>query len=88
MLFINFKNEEDREHAVRVLDGYVIRGCKLKAFKSKAAKDPYKKAREAQASQEITPDTRSTVEKLQEAMIPYVNLTYEEQLAKKQLRTS
>jgi len=85
-MFINFKNEEDREHAVRVLDGYEIRGNKLKAFKSKAAKDPYKKAREDQrANKEITPDTRSTVEKLQEAMVPYVKLSYEEQLAKKQL---
>jgi len=83
-MFINFRNEEDREHAIRVLDGYVIKGSKLKAFKSKAAKDPYRKAREEEAK-EVTPDPRSTVEKLQGAMCPYVNLSYEEQLAKKQL---
>lgn len=34
-MFINFANEEDREKAIAVLDGYQFKGKKLKAFKSR-----------------------------------------------------
>ena len=34
-MFINFSNEEDRTKAISALDGYVLKGRKLKAFESR-----------------------------------------------------
>jgi hypothetical protein len=34
-MFINFSNEEDREKAIAVLDGFSFKGKKLRAFKSR-----------------------------------------------------
>ena len=39
-MFMNFANEVDREDAITKLDGYELKGKKLKAFKIRAAKDP------------------------------------------------
>ena len=45
-MFVNFSNEEEREEAIAKLDGYELKGNKLKAFKARAAKDPMVKAAE------------------------------------------
>jgi len=77
-MFVNFKNEEDREKAIAVLDGQKVkRGGKLKAFKAKAAKDPMLKAKD------IEEDTRPVLEQIRSAVCPLSNLPYEEQLEKK-----
>ena len=34
-MFINFANEEERNKAIEVLDGFVFKGRKLKAFASR-----------------------------------------------------
>ena len=52
-MFMNFANEIDREDAIAKLDGYELKGRKLKAFKIRAAKDPMIKAREKKEEEEI-----------------------------------
>ena len=52
-MFMNFANEIDREDAIAKLDGYELKGRKLKAFKIRAAKDPMIKAREKKEEDEI-----------------------------------
>jgi RNA recognition motif-containing protein len=34
-MFINFANEEERDKAIAALDGFMFKGRKLKAFKSR-----------------------------------------------------
>ena len=45
-MFVNFSNEEDRNKAISRIDGYDLKGKKLKAFVAQASKDPLKKIRE------------------------------------------
>ena len=45
-MFVNFSNEEDRNKAISRIDGYDLKGKKLKAFVAQASKDPLKKLRE------------------------------------------
>jgi len=79
-MFVNFRNEEDRQKALTVLDGYPFKGNKLKATCAKAAADPYLKKKE---SMPIVEDTRSNEEKIQERVCSLAKLGYEEQLEKK-----
>ena len=43
MIIILFRNEEDRQKALTVLDGFSFKGNTLKATYAKAAQDPYQK---------------------------------------------
>lgn len=79
-MFVCFRNEEDKNKALSVLDGYMFKGKKLKAVSAKAADDPYKKNKKLI---DVTPDTRPLKEKIQEKLCAYANLSYEQQLDKK-----
>ena len=39
-MFVNFKNAEDRDKAIDILNGFELKGRKLRAFKAKPPKDP------------------------------------------------
>ena len=45
-MYICFKNEEDKEKAIMVIDGFVFKGCKLIAKSSNKQKDPFQKRTE------------------------------------------
>ncbi len=80
-MFVNFKNEEDRDKAIGVLDGITVKGKKLRAFKAKPPKDPMLKVRDAER-QEGT-DDRPIAERIRSAVCPLASLAYEDQLKKK-----
>ena len=82
-MFVNFSNEEDREEAIAKLDGYELKGNKLKAFKARAAKDPMVKAaedREEGKFNEVV-DDRPITERIKSAVVPLADKDYQDQLA-------
>ena len=79
-MFVNFKNEDEREKAISVLDGMTIRGRKVKAFKANAAKDPMLKLKSEEAGKEKEEDTRPVLDRIRSAVCPLAGIDYEEQL--------
>ena len=75
-MFVNFANEEDREKAVEKLNGFRFKGNRLKAFKTRPAKDPMLKV----AEKEEPVDDRPASEKVMEAVCPLAEKSYEDQL--------
>jgi tRNA (uracil-5-)-methyltransferase len=85
-MFVNFKNEEDREKAVAVLDGIKVKGGKtLKAFKAKPAKDPMLRALSEGGGDKkrAEDDNRPISERIRSAVCALSHLPYDEQLKKK-----
>ena len=82
-MYICFKNEEDKEKAIMVIDGFVFKGCKLLAKSSNKQKDPFQK-RSEQKEREAPVDERSVEERLRAAVCPLADDPYETQLSKKQ----
>ena len=81
-MYICFKNEEDKEKAIMVIDGFVYKGSKLQAKSSNRQKDPFQK-RSEQRQKEAPADERSVEERLRAAVCPTADDTYENQLSKK-----
>ena len=81
-MYICFKNEEDKEKAIMVIDGFVYKGSKLQAKSSNRQKDPFQK-RSEQRQKEAPVDERSVEERLRAAVCPMADDTYENQLSKK-----
>ena len=54
---------EDKEEALMKINGFELKGTKLKAFTVGAAKDPYQKAREANRGSVV--DTRPLAQQIQ-----------------------
>ena len=81
-MYICFKNEEDKEKAIMVIDGFVYKGSKLQAKSSNRQKDPFQK-RSEQRQKEAPVDERSVEERLRAAVCPMADDTYEIQLSKK-----
>merc|ERR1719228_2992057 len=82
-MYICFKNEEDKQKALMVLDGFDFKGRKLRAKSIKGVSDPYHKKNEFKVRNEET-DNRPVAEKLQDAVCPFAREAYEDQLAKKE----
>ena len=80
-MFICFKNDEDKEKAIMVIDGFMFKGHKLSAKEAYKQKDPFEKNK---VKKEEVVDNRSTEERLQDAVCPLSKDSYEEQLSKKQ----
>ena len=80
-MFICFKNDEDKEKAIMVINGFMFKGHKLSAKEAYKQKDPFEKNK---VKKEEVVDTRSTEERLQDAVCPLSKDSYEEQLSKKQ----
>jgi len=78
-MFVCFRNEEDKEKALMVLNGFEFKGKKMIAISAKAAADPYKQKK----ARETVVDTRPNEERIQGAVCPLAKLSYENQLAKK-----
>jgi tRNA (uracil-5-)-methyltransferase len=77
-MFVNFQNEEDRDKAIDKLNGLVLKGRTLKAFKAKPAKDPMLKKAE-----EVKVDTRTVRERLRDAVCPLSDVEYDDQIKRK-----
>jgi len=82
-MYICFKNEEDKQKALMVLDGFDFKGRKLRAKSIKGVSDPYHKKNEFKVRNEEI-DNRPVAEKLQDAVCPFAREAYEDQLAKKE----
>uniref|UniRef100_A0A9I3FH28 tRNA (uracil(54)-C(5))-methyltransferase n=1 Tax=Anopheles epiroticus TaxID=199890 RepID=A0A9I3FH28_9DIPT len=82
-IFICFRNQEDREAAIKALDGYKWKGKALTAFEAKPAPDPLVRRRKEASTGEGEPLNikRRTVEASATSL---AYLTYEEQLKQKQ----
>ncbi|XP_034949648.1 tRNA (uracil-5-)-methyltransferase homolog A-like [Chelonus insularis] len=91
-MFVAFRNEDDRERAISIIDGYMWKNCKLMAKKAKAAPDPLIKRRiEADAdtcNKKIKFDENGeeipTSELVKSSTIPLWDVPYSEQLSFKQ----
>ena len=82
-MYICFKNEEDKEKAIGVIDGFVYKGSKLRAKSSSKQKDPFQKRTEEMKRSE-TADDRPVEERLRSAVCPLAGDSYETQLSRKQ----
>ena len=80
-MYICFKNEEDKEKALMVIDGFEFKGSKLRAKSSTKQKDPFQKKA---AEKESIVDDRPVEERLRAAVCPLADDNYETQLSKKQ----
>lgn len=78
-MFINFASEAERDEAIAKLNGFNLKGNKLRAFKAQAAKDPMLK--KAQNDAEI--DTRPISEQIMSAVCPLGDKSYEDQIKAK-----
>ena len=90
-MFVNFSNDDEKNHAIKVLDGYMLKGKTLKAFAANAAKDPLLKQRDStsekyQNKPQIHEETKPAIDRIAEAVCPlWVKCsTYEEQLKLKE----
>ncbi|XP_041781994.1 tRNA (uracil-5-)-methyltransferase homolog A isoform X1 [Anopheles merus] len=82
-IFICFRNQEDREAAIKALDGYKWKGKSLSAFEAKPAPDPLIRRRKEASTAEGEPLNikRRTVEASATSL---AYLPYDEQLKQKQ----
>uniref|UniRef100_A0A3F2YU11 tRNA (uracil(54)-C(5))-methyltransferase n=1 Tax=Anopheles christyi TaxID=43041 RepID=A0A3F2YU11_9DIPT len=82
-IFICFRNQEDREAAIKMLDGYKWKGKSLSAFEAKPAPDPLVRRRKEASAADGEPLNikRRTVEASATSL---AYLPYEEQLKQKQ----
>ena len=62
-MYICFKNDEDKQKALMVIEGFEFKGNKLRAKSIKGVTDPYRKKQ--QESKETVVDTRPVPEQLQ-----------------------
>ena len=69
-MYICFKNEEDKQKALMVLDGFNFKGKNLRVKSIKGVSDPYFKKNEFKVRNEET-DSRPVAEKLQDAVCPF-----------------
>ena len=76
-MFVNFANEEDRNQAIEKLNGFQLKGNKLRAFAANAAKDPLSKIKDEKE------DTRPVTERIADAVCGLHNMDYEKQLESK-----
>ena len=86
-MFVNFSNEEDKNQAIKILDGFKLKGSTLKAFSANAAKDPLLKHRDTnsnnhQNSSQNNQETKPASDRIAEAVCPLWAKcsSYEEQL--------
>ena len=86
-MFVNFSNEDDKNQAIKILDGYKLKGSTLRAFSANAAKDPLLKHRDTnshnhQNSSENNQETKPASDRIAEAVCPLWAKcsSYEEQL--------
>ncbi|XP_054734993.1 tRNA (uracil-5-)-methyltransferase homolog A isoform X1 [Anastrepha obliqua] len=83
--FVCFRSQEDQQRAIETLNGYKWKGKVLQASAAKASADPLQKRRNEHAQREegaVQPKRQRTSA---DAICPYANLPYEEQLQKKSI---
>lgn len=81
-MFVNFSNEEEREKAIAVINGYKYKGNKLRALKAGPKKDPFLRTHEAMKDQ-IEDESVSPEELLLQTVCKYGHKSYDDQLASK-----
>lgn len=92
-VYVCFRSEEDRQNALKALDGYVWKSKTLSAEIAKPAPDPLVKRRrektndmrdgEKDAKKQKADDNRTQEERLKDSTIPLWNVSYEKQIEKK-----
>ncbi|XP_069702776.1 tRNA (uracil-5-)-methyltransferase homolog A-like [Periplaneta americana] len=91
-VYVCFRSEEDRQNALKALDGYVWKSRTLSAEVAKPAPDPLVKKRRQQTQEKQDgqddakkqkTDDRSQEERLKSSTIPLWNIPYEEQIQQK-----
>lgn len=83
--FVCFRNETDKENALKILDGYNWKGRTFKAKSAKAIMDPMLKRRLQNSEQNVASTASSPIKKtILEATVPLAHLPYAEQLKQKE----
>ncbi|XP_044760010.1 tRNA (uracil-5-)-methyltransferase homolog A [Coccinella septempunctata] len=92
--FICFRNEEDRENAIKVLTGYSWKGKVLEVLKAKPSADPFvlKRSQEndhkdgssKKFKNDKASDNRTPEERVKESTIPLADIPYNDQLKLKE----
>lgn len=86
-MFICFKNEEDKEKALTVINGFDYKGQKLEAKSASAGRDPLQRQKDLSEKNPVV-DDRPVAVRLQEAVCPLAADSYDLQLTKKQSEVS
>ena len=86
-MFICFKNEEDKEKALTVINGFDYKGQKLEAKSASAGRDPLQRQKDLSERNPVV-DDRPVAVRLQEAVCPLAADSYDLQLTKKQSEVS
>nr|CAD7399028.1 unnamed protein product [Timema cristinae] len=91
-IYVCFRSEEDRLNAIKALNGYTWKSKVLSAEKANPAPDPLVKKRKQIVCEQTSdtqdkkrkPDGRSQEECLKDSTTPYWNISYEDQIKRKQ----
>ena len=86
-MYICFKNEEDKEKALTVINGVDYKGQKLTAKSASVGRDPLQRQRDLTERNPVV-DDRPVAERLREAVCPLASDSYDLQLTKKQSEVS
>ena len=86
-MFICFKNEDDKEKALTVINGFDYKGQKLEAKSASAGRDPLQRQKDLSERNPVV-DDRPVAVRLQEAVCPLAADSYDLQLTKKQSEVS
>jgi len=84
--YVNFKNDEDRDKALTVLDQYKWGKCIMSAQIATAVQDPLLRKREQREKKPMDPEEMKLpiAERIEKSCIPYACFSYDEQLSKKE----
>lgn len=83
-MYICFKDEEERENGIKILNGYVWKGKTLTATHAKAAPDPLVKRRNENIDGGDQPPPVKRMKTVEETTTDLVHLSYADQLRHKQ----
>jgi len=83
-VFVNFKSEEDRDKALKTLDGFKIKGKTLRTSLAKPAADPMLRAlKNKKPEGQNVDDGKTAEERMLASVCPLASMSYEEQLEEK-----
>lgn len=84
--FACFRSEEDRKHAMEVLEGHKWKGREIRVKFAKALEDPFMKNRKKQEAQQAKNGATTKLKKktVLEATVPLADIPYAEQIKRKE----
>lgn len=87
--FVSFRSEEERENALKKIEGYNFKGCTLTVKKANPMADPLIQKRKLGEAEDVTPQKRhcdeaSIADRIKDSVAPWSDIPYEQQLTQKE----